>query len=215
MTKSVRVVPAVLTDDPRTLEMMLRQAETFTDYVQIDITDGQFVPSRSINWEHLFRLKTTLNWEAHLMVVHPEDYLSSFKEAGAKKIFFHYEATSSPLKIVAQARNLGLKVGIAINPDTPISSILPLTDEIDSVLFMTVHPGFYGGKFLPEVMDKIMAFRRAQPKMEIGIDGGIKESNIIQVARTGANFVCVGSAIFLQPDPAVSFRQLQAMVQQS
>ena len=215
MTKFSRVVPAILTEDPKALKTMLRQSETFTDYVQVDIMDGQFVPSRSITWKHLAAIKTKLSWEAHLMVLHPEDQFEGFKQAGVKKVVFHYEATPSPRKVISIARNLSLGVGLAVNPETTVSSILPLAGEIDSVLFLSVVPGFYGSKFIPEVLKKIAELRRVRPDMEIGIDGGIKESNIVQIARAGADVICVGSAIFLQPDPAASFRHLQSLVRQA
>lgn len=207
----IRVVPALLTDDPKALENMVRQAETFTDYVQFDIMDGQFVPSRSITWEHLARLPMKLSWEAHLMVMHPEACLEDFQRTGAQQIVFHYEATSSPREVISLVRNLGLRVGLAINPETPISAILPLTSEVDSVLFLSVNPGFYGSKFIPAVLDKIVEFRRHQPGMEIGIDGGIKENNITRIARSGVNTIYVGSAISLHPQPGESYRHLLAL----
>ena len=211
MTKSIRVVPAILTEDPSALETMVRQAETFTDYVQFDMMDGQFVPSRSITREHLAGLGTKLSWEAHIMVLRPEDYLESLRQAGAEKVVFHYEATSSPRAVISAARKLGLGVGLAVNPETPVSTILPLVSEVDSVLFLSVHPGFYGSQFIPEVLDKIVEFRSAQPGVEIGIDGGIKESNIARIARAGPDVIYVGSAIFLQPQPGESFRHLQSL----
>ena len=214
MTKISRVVPAILTDDPKALETMVRQAETFTTYVQVDIMDGQFVPSRSITCEHLTGLSIKVSWEAHLMVEHPENHLECFRQAGAQKVVFHYEATTSPQEVISLARNLGLEVGLAINPETPISAILPLTGKVDSVLFLSVHPGFYGAKFIPEVLDKIAEFRNVRPGVETGIDGGIKESNITQVARSGPDVICVGSAIFLQPQPGESFRHLQELARE-
>jgi len=214
MTKISRVVPAILTDDPKALETMVRQAETFTDYIQVDIMDGQFVPSRSITYEHLTGLSIKVSWEAHLMVEHPENHLGCLRQAGAQKVVFHYEATTSLQEVISLARNLGLEVGLAINPETPISAILPLTDKVDSVLFLSVHPGFYGAKFIPEVLDKIAEFRDAQPGVETGIDGGIKESNITQVARSGPDVICVGSAVFLQPQPRESFRHLQELARE-
>ena len=214
MTKFSKVVPAILTDDPKALEDMAHQAENFTNYVQFDIMDGQFVPSRSINYEHLAALDTKLSWEAHLMVLHPEDSLQSFQQAGAQKIVFHYEAAPSPQAVISQIRGLGLEVGLAVNPETTVSAILPLANEVDSVLFLTVHPGFYGSKFLPEVLDKVSEFRRGLPDMEIGVDGGIKESNIAQIARAGVDVIYVGSAIFLQPQPDESFRHLQILAQE-
>lgn len=194
---------------------MLHQTERFTDYVQVDIMDGQFVPSSSITWEHLAVLSPKLKWEAHLMVLKPEEYLAGFRKAGAQKLIFHFEATTSPTEVISQARKLGLKVGLAVNPETEIPAFLPLADKVDSVLFLTVHPGFYGAKFLPEVMDKVTAFRKVRPQAEIGIDGGIKESNIANVSRSGVNVIYVGSAIFRQPDPAQAYRQLQTLAQKS
>jgi len=215
MTRLTQVVPAILTNDPVVLETMIRQAESFTNYVQLDIMDGQFVPSRSITWKHLANLPIKLGWEAHLMVLRPEEYLPRFHQAGARKVIFHYEATSSPQEVITRARELGLGVGLAINPETTVSTIIPLADEVDSVLLMTVNPGFYGSKFLPEVMDKVAELRKARPDMEIGADGGAKESNITQIAKAGVDVIYVGSAIFLQPQPGESFRRLQALVQES
>jgi ribulose-phosphate 3-epimerase len=214
MTKLSRVVPAILTEDPKALETMVRQAETFTNWVQLDIMDGKFVPSRSISYEHLSGLPMKLGWEAHLMVQHPEDYLEGFGQAGAQKVVFHYEATPSPRKVISLARDIGLGVGLAANPETPVSAILPLTGEVDSVLFLSVHPGFYGREFIPEVLDKVVEFRSIRPGMEIGIDGGIKESNIAQVARAGVDVIYVGSAIFRQPQPGESFRRFQSLAQE-
>jgi len=196
------------------METMVRQAETFTTYVQLDIMDGQFVPSRSITWKHLNGLPMKLSWEAHLMVLHPEKQLEGFQQAGAQKIVFHYEATPSPREVISLARNLSLGVGLAVNPETPVSAILPLTSEIDSVLFLSVNPGFYGSKFIPEVLNKLVELRNARPDMEIGIDGGIKEGNISQIAQSRADVIYVGSAIFVQPQPGESFRRLLSLAQE-
>jgi len=213
MAKSIRTVPAILTDDPAKLEQLVRQAETFTDFAQFDIMDGKFVPSHSVSCGDIAALKTKLTWEAHLMVLHPEDCLNDFKKAGAKKIVFHYEAVPSPKDVIRKIKKLGMKVGLAINPETPISAVAPLVKQLDSLLFLSVNPGFYGAKFIPEVLDKIVEFRKDYPRMEIGIDGGINENNIAQIARTGVDVIYVGSAIFLQPDPAASYRRLKALAE--
>ncbi|GAI48518.1 unnamed protein product, partial [marine sediment metagenome] len=176
------------------LKNMVRQAETFTTYAQIDIMDGQFVPSRSITWQHLAPLSIKFAWEAHLMVLHPEDYLEGFRQAGAQKIFFHYEATPSPQEVISRARNLGLGVGLAINPETPVPAILHLASELDSLLLLSVNPGFYGSKLIPEVMDKVAELHHACPDLEIGIDGGINERNIAEVAQSGIDVVYGGNS---------------------
>ncbi len=203
-----QIIPAILTDDPKALESMVRQAENFADWIQLDIMDGKFVPSKSITHEDISEISTTLGWEAHLMVNEPEKYLADFKKAGAKKVVFHYEATQQPHEVILQARKLELKVGIAINPDTPVSDILSLANDLDSVLFLSVYPGFYGKEFIPEVLDKITEFRTTFPYIETGIDGGIKESNIAGIARCGVDCIYVGSAIFLQENPAESYNWL-------
>jgi ribulose-phosphate 3-epimerase len=215
MSHRVRTVPAILTDDPAALARMVRQAETFTDYVQFDIMDGKFVPSRSVSCARIAELKTRLRWEAHLMVAHPEDCLEDFQKASAAKIVFHYEATPSPEKIIHKIRELGMHAGIAINPETPVAAIADLVDKVDSVLFLAVNPGFYGAEFIPGVLDKIVAFRKLYPGTETGIDGGVKEVNIGQIARTGVNVIYVGSAIFLQPDPAAAYRRLSKLAEEN
>lgn len=214
MTGLSRVVPALLTDDPKALETMVRQAEGFTDYVQFDIMDGRFVPSRSITHEHLTALPMKLSWEAHLMVNSPEDYLESFQQAGAQKVVFHYEATQSPKDVISRTKALGLKVGLAVNPETPVSAIHSLASTVDSVLFLTVNPGFYGSQFIPEVLDKVVELRNTVPGVEIGVDGGIKEGNVAQCARIGVDVIYVGSAVFLQPQPGESFRRLVALAEE-
>lgn len=214
MRRPVRVVPAILTGDPKALEKMVRSAETFTDFAQIDIMDGKFVPSSSVSYEHVASVAPKLEWEAHIMVLKPEDYIEGFKRAGAQKLVFHYEATPEPEMVISRIREAGLQAGLAINPETPISAISALVDKVDSVLFLTVNPGFYGAKFLPEVLDKVAEFRREYPGMEVGVDGGIKEANVAQIARLGVDVICVGSAISCAANPAEAYRKLLALARE-
>jgi len=207
----IRVLPAILTDDPKKLAEMVRQVETFARQAQFDIMDGSFVPSRSITWEDIARLNTALTWEAHLMVFRPEDYLDGFRRAGASRIVFHYEATADPPRVIREIRARGMGASLALNPETPAGAVDALAREVDSVLFLSVRPGFYGSPFIPEVLGKITHFRRAYPLMEIGIDGGVKESNIAIVAASGVNVIFVGSALLLHPRPAESYRRLLSL----
>jgi ribulose-phosphate 3-epimerase len=212
MSRNIRTVPAILTDDPIALGKMVLATESFTDYFQLDIMDGRFVPSRSITAADMAALSTRLAWEAHLMVLHPEDCLADFYRAGAGKIVFHHEATPDPPEIIRRIRGLGAKVGLAVNPETPINAFSHLVKDVDSVLFLAVHPGFYGAAFIPEVLDKIKDFRKAYPDMETGIDGGVKEDNIVAIARSGVDFICIGSALFRDPQPAKAFKRLSTLV---
>jgi ribulose-phosphate 3-epimerase len=213
MNRTIRTVPAILTDDPIALGKMVLQTESFTDFAQFDIMDGQFVPSTSVTCEDIAALETRLSWEVHLMVMHPERYLEEFKQAGAQKIVFHYEATPAPESIIEQIKKMGIQAGIAINPETPVAAIAPLVKSLDSILFLSVNPGFYGAKFIPEVLRKIADFRKAHPVVEVGIDGGIKENNIAEIAATGVNVIYVGSAIYLQPDSAASYHRLTRLAE--
>jgi ribulose-phosphate 3-epimerase len=208
MSKEIRLVPAILTDDPVALGKMVLLTESFTDFAQFDIMDGRFVPSRSISCADIAALYPKISWEAHLMVLHPENHLEEFKQAGARKIVFHYEATSSPEAVIRQIRDRGMEAGVAVNPETPNESIEPLVKIVDSVLYLSVNPGYYGAPFIPEVLDKIVKFRKAHPGLSIGIDGGVKEGNIAEIAATGVNDICIGSAVFRQDDPAKSYRRL-------
>jgi len=205
----IRVVPAILTDNTDVLKDMLSVSETFTDFVQIDIMDGEFVPPKSITAKDILHTKTDLKWEAHLMVNNPEMYINDFARAGAQKIIFHYEATQIHDKIINTIHNAGLQAGIAVNPDTEISALDSLVKDLDSVLFMSVIPGYYGSKFIPEVLNKINDFCNKYPNVPVGIDGGIKENNIETVAKSGVNYICVGSAVFCRDNPAESYHRLQ------
>ncbi|MDP6509689.1 MAG: ribulose-phosphate 3-epimerase [Dehalococcoidia bacterium] len=209
-----QVIPAILTEDPKMLEAMVRRAETFATWVQMDIMDGKFVPSRSITHEHLASLPMKFSWEAHLMVQGPERYLDGFQRAGAQKVVFHYEATSSHREVIALARDLGLEVGLALNPETAVSTVTTLLPDLDSLLLLSVHPGFYGKEFIPEVLEKVAELRSARPHLEIGMDGGVKEGNIAQIAESGVDILYVGSAILGQPQPAEAYRRLLSLAQE-
>lgn len=213
MKNTTKIVPAILTDSQNNLVSMLSMAKTFTGWVQIDLMDGCFVPSSSISSQELAEIKPDIGWEAHLMVNNPEAMLENIRNAGAKRAIFHYEATGDQQGVIEKARSLQLEVGIALNPDTPVEVLQNLAAKIDCVLFMTVYPGFYGAKFIPEVMDKVKLFRAQYPAVEIGIDGGVKEENLKMVAESGANSICVGSAIFLSKNPAESYNRLRNIAQ--
>ena len=212
---AVKIIPSILTDDPRELERMVRLAETFTDYVQIDIADGDFVPSHSIICEDLVEVAPRIAWEAHLMVDYPEEYLADFQKAGAKKVIFHYEAAPSPNRVINKALELGIKVGLAANPETPAASLFPFLDDIDGVLLLTVNPGFYGSRFILAILAHINILKAKNPDIKVSIDGGIKEENIAQVVHSGADAVCIGSGIFWSSDPAASFRRFNALASEA
>ncbi len=207
----LRVVPSILTDDPDELRRMLEQAATFTDFVQIDFMDGDFVPSRSIEVVDVARLSPSIRWEAHLMVTRPEDWLAAVAEAGASRVVLHLETSADCNDQAARASSLGLWAGLALNPASSLNDACDCVGPglFDSLLFLSVEPGYYGRPFLPSVLDKVAEAKRRLPATILGIDGGIKQANLAEVAKSGVNVAYVGSAIFLAPDPAAAFRELQ------
>lgn len=203
----MKIVPAILTEKQQDLKLMLAQAETFTDFVQIDFMDGSFVPSKSIAPEDLAEININIDWEAHLMVKGPIHYLSSLNKEGLKRIIFHWEADPHPASVISAIRDIGLYVGLAINPGTALSQFEEFVNQVDSVLFLSVHPGFYGSPFIAEVLEKISQFRANFPSILIGIDGGISLDNIQRVRLSGVDYACVGSRIFRHDNPRKSYEE--------
>ncbi|AGG06273.1 MULTISPECIES: ribulose-phosphate 3-epimerase [Dehalococcoides] len=213
--KDVKVVPAILTDDPAAFESMIKQSEGFAPVAQIDIMDGQFVPSLSIPPEVLGRYKPSFASEIHLMTLNPEEYLTYCKQHGARRVIFHFEATPRPEYVISRIKEMGFKVGLAVNPETSVAEFAHLVPQVDMVLFMSVIPGFYGAPFIPEVLLKVKEFKRRFPETEIGLDGGAKQSNIPEIVAAGVNDICVGSAIFRQSDPQSSYLYLDKLAKNS
>jgi ribulose-phosphate 3-epimerase len=205
----VRVTPAILANELSAFQSLVESAETFTDYVQIDMMDGLFVPSHSISAAELARTRTTLKSEAHLMVKDPENWLEAVANFGSEEVIFHFEAVDDPAATIKLLRDTDFRVGLGVNPGTPIEDFLSLAGSVDTIMFMAVNPGFYGAPFILEVMDKIRVLRQSQPFLNIGVDGGIKLDNAILAKDAGADFVCVGSAIFAADDPAQAYCQFK------
>jgi len=202
------IVPALLTDKKKKLIEMFSVCSGFCDFVQIDIMDGIFVPSYSVTADNLKGIKTSLRSEAHLMVSEPLEWLSVFKSLGTEKIIYHFEIKKDHSALISEIRKKGFKVGVAVNPATAIGDFEYLLKEVDSVLFLSVNPGFYGAAFIPEVLEKIKKFKSKYPHCLTGIDGGIKLSNIRAITMSGVDYICVGSAIMQSPDPKASYREL-------
>ena len=154
------IVPAILTDSKDGLVEMVNLCEGFTNYVQVDIMDGVFVPSRSVAPSDVESVHPPTKSEAHLMVEDPLMWLDAFKQFGSHRIIFHYEISQNHRDVIDAIRGKGFQVGIAVNPPTPMSDFEHLLADIDSVLFMSVNPGFYGSPFIPEVVDKIKQFKK-------------------------------------------------------
>lgn len=204
----MKIVPALLTDNPAELKRMIMLAEGFCDLIQIDIMDGKFVPSKSISAQDMAAIKTPLKLEVHLMVEEPGGYLEPFKAAGAFRIVFHYESKEDPAEVIAGIRALGLSPGIAINPETPLSEVERFFSDIDILLFLSVNPGFYGSRFIPAVCDKARALKDRKGALITAMDGGIKSDNILIIKDAGVDLACVGSGIYGKGDAKQNYYDL-------
>jgi ribulose-phosphate 3-epimerase len=203
----MKIIPAVLAERENDFFYLIRQAEAFTDYVQIDIMDGFFVPSSSFPIPALNRLRTTLDFELHLMVKHPSAFMIQVDHPHLKKVIFHIESGVEPLDFISQMNDRGITPGLAIKPETPIEGFHHLIDHVDTILFMTVDPGYYHSPFKPEVLDKIKETRSRFPNILIGADGGISLENLHALIDAGVDYACVGSRIFLDDNPAENYRR--------
>src|ERR1019366_6005222 len=150
--------------------------------------------------------------DCHLMISDPSRYLEAFKRAGADSCTIHVEVGNTA-SVIADARALGLRVGLAANPDTPFDAVDPFLGDIDLLLLMTVFPGFGGQSFMAEVMDKVSLARHeidaAQLSLDLEVDGGIDRITAPVATRAGANVLVVGSAIFTQPSPLEAARAIR------
>ncbi|MCM8766136.1 MAG: ribulose-phosphate 3-epimerase, partial [Candidatus Omnitrophica bacterium] len=171
----------------------------------IDIMDGKFVPSKSITAGDLAKIKTKLFLEAHLMVENPLKEIISFKEAGVKRIIFHFESQDEPEEVIKKLRKENIEVGLAINPETEIKDVEKFLNDIDLLLIMAVNPGFYGSRFIPEVLRKAQELYPKKRNYLLGLDGGVKRGNIRKVSFSGIEIVYVGSGIFGEGEPKKNF----------
>lgn len=183
------------------------------DWIQADVMDGHFVPNLSFGAPVLKGIKTTLPVDVHFMVTNPADRIAEFLAIGVKHITFHAEAvtdTKARRALIKAIRDGGATAGIALNPETPVSAIDDVVQDIDLVLVMSVHPGFAGQKFLPEVLEKVRELRKNHPPLMIQMDGGIDAQSAKLAREAGADNLVAASAIFSAKDRASAIAQLRA-----
>jgi transketolase len=192
----VEVVPAILVKSREELLAQIEKVKPSVTTVHIDIMDNVFVPNNTIGVESLTNLPSGLSYEFHWMVKNPENWIS--KVPGKHKHIVHVE-TIFDWSQIEKARASGGKIGLAINPPTPVEKLYPYLahKEIEQVLIMTVNPGFSGQKYITDVESKIQALREKFPKLEIEVDGGINPETSERASEAGANILAASSAIFM------------------
>ena len=206
MTKIIS--PSILAADFGNLQAMCEMINrSRAEWIHIDVMDGVFVPNISFGFPVLEAVKRHCRKliDVHIMIVQPEKYVKRFAQAGAEMLTFHYEATENPQQIIDLIRAEGIKVGITVNPDVPVSVLAPYIDKVDMVLLMSVFAGYGGQKFMEETyarIDELKALIDSKnPDCLIEIDGGVNTENAPQLFQHGANVLVAGSTVFNAPDP--------------
>src|SRR5271163_1491930 len=206
---------AKLGDDVRIVE------EAGADIIHVDIMDGHFVPNISLGIPVVASLRkaTRLPLDVHLMIEHPELYIEDFIRAGGSRILVHQEATPHLDRALTMIRELGAEAGAAINPATPVGMLMDVLGKVDTVLVMSVNPGFGGQKFIPGAVEKIRQLdewrSRYNGAFRIEVDGGVDAENTAELAQAGANTFVAGTSIFHTPDPAAAVRQIRKLASEA
>jgi ribulose-phosphate 3-epimerase len=209
-----RIAPSILSADFAALALAIDRVAPETDLLHVDVMDGHFVPNLTIGPPVVADINrhTDIELDCHLMMTNPGSYLSAFREAGADGCTVHVEIGGTT-ELIRSMRELGLRVGLAANPDTPFEAFEPYLDGIDMMLIMTVFPGFGGQKFMSEVVPKIRRTASAIASRGLAtvveVDGGIDDETIGAVAEAGASVFVAGSAIFHALDPRGATRDLR------
>ena len=205
--KKIQISPSILSADFSQLGNEIKRLENAgADMIHVDVMDGHFVPNLTIGPPVIKALRkyTNLIFDVHLMISPVHKYIKDFANAGADIITIHPEATDNLNESIKYIKNLKKKVGVSLNPNSKINMIEKELENIDLILVMSVHPGFGGQKFIPEVIKKIETLKKIKEeksyKYDIEVDGGINFSNSKDVISAGANILVSGTTIFKEND---------------
>lgn len=219
-TKRKKIAASLLAADFANLERDIRLVEKAgVELLHIDVMDGHFVPNISYGLPVLKAIKRvcSIPCDVHLMISNPEYYISDFVEAGADYLTVHAETSSHLHRLIHQIKSHNIKAGVALNPHTPIHSIVEILEALNLVLLMAVNPGFGGQTFINNTLHKLKKMnsllkKRALQHIELEIDGGINRSNVKKVADAGADILVIGSGLFKVKNPMKNIAELKALI---
>lgn len=210
------ISPSILAADFANLGRDIQTINGCADLVHLDIMDGTFVPNISFGFPVVKAVASvaTIPLDVHLMVVHPERWFETLSALGASMVSFHLEAAGeNTQQCIDQLHSLGIKAGVAINPDVPAESLKPYVGSADFFLIMSVFAGFGGQKFIPETLDRIAQVSKflsaACSDALIEVDGGVGPQNAAQLRESGAGILVAGSSVFGKPDVEEAIRLLK------
>ena len=195
---------------------MVNQSEA--GWFHLDIMDGVFVPNITFGTPILevFKEYATKHLDAHLMIVNPENYIEKFASLGANTITVHYEACDNLQNTINQIKKLNVKAGVAINPDTDVSVLYSLINEIDLICLMSVFPGFSGQKFIPDTFERLEKLKKIitdkNSQTMIQIDGGVSIDNAKKLVSLGADILVAGSFVFKSKDASNTIKKLNSVI---
>ena len=203
----MKIAPSMLSANFNQLLAEIQTIEPYSDYLHIDVMDGQFVPNISFGapvFSYL-RSESQLVFDCHMMVQNPERYVADMAKAGADIITIHAEATQHLHSALQKIKDLGVKAGVALNPGSPVALIEPVLDLVDLVLVMTVNPGFGGQSFIESTLSKVEELAdlregKANYHYEIEVDGGVNDQTAVKCLQAGADVLVAGSYVFNHPD---------------
>jgi len=218
----IELAPSILAANFAKLAEEVRAVEEGgADVIHVDVMDGHFVPNISIGIPVVacLRKATRLPLDVHLMIERPEEFIAEFARAGADRVLIHQEATVHLDRALSMIREHGAQAGAVINPATPVAMLTEVLDKVDTVLVMSVNPGFGGQKFIPGAIEKIRQLNQWRARyngaFRIEVDGGVDLENIGELTLAGANTFVAGTSIFGKPDPTAAARQLRKTATES
>ena len=199
----IKLAPSILSADfARLGEQVAEVTRAGADYIHVDVMDGHFVPNITIGAPVVASIRsvTSLPLDVHLMIEHPERYISEFVHAGADIITVHVEASPHLLSTIQAIKEQGVKAGVSLNPPTPLSAVDEFIHHVDLILIMSVNPGFGGQPFIPETLPRIASMRKIlddrRPGVELEVDGGINAENAPAIVEAGADVLVAGNSVF-------------------